>query len=54
MALNGFDGEQIKEAARTVGVGAGFSAYFHGVEYPVDEFKDELAGAVEFIKSQAK
>ena len=30
----------------------GFSTYFHGIGYSVDKFKEELAAAVEHIKSQ--
>ncbi len=53
MELNGFSSEQIDEAARVCAVGASFRSYFHGVEYPVDKFRDELAAAVEHIKSNA-
>ena len=53
MELNGFSADQIAEAARVCSVGANFTAYFHGVQYPVDQFKDELAAAVEHIKSNA-
>ena len=53
MELNGFSGEQIGEAARVCAVGASFSSYFHGVQYPLDTFRDELAAAVEHIKNNA-
>ena len=53
MELNGFTEAQIADAARVCAVGANFTAYFHGVQYPVDTFKDELAAAVEHIKSNA-
>ncbi|MBI4565652.1 MAG: hypothetical protein HY716_13240 [Planctomycetes bacterium] len=54
MELNGFSAEQLKEAARVVSVGASFSTYFAGIEYPVEKFREELGAAVEYIKKQKK
>ena len=44
---------EIKEASAAAQAAVGFSTYFHGIGYSVDTFKEELAGAVEYIKSQS-
>ncbi len=43
----------IQEAAAAAQTTMGFSAYFYSIGYDVDTFKDELAGAVEHIKSHS-
>ena len=45
---------EIKEAASTIDLSTGVSAYLRGVGYPVDKFKQELDSAVKYMKSQAK
>ena len=52
MALAGFNDEQVQDAARTVSVGAGYSAYFNGIQYPLEKFKQELDATVKHIRGQ--
>ncbi len=47
------DEEYVKEAARVVSVGVGFSAYFTGIQYPLNKFKEELESAVKYIKANS-
>ena len=42
--------EEIQEASSAAQAVVGFSSYFHGIDYDVGKFKEELAGAVEHIK----
>ena len=43
---------QIQEASATAGQVVGFSAYLHGINYSVEQFRHELDEAVTYIKSQ--
>ncbi len=43
---------EVQEAAAAAGQVVGFSAYLHGVEYSVEQFKQELDAAVAYITSQ--
>ena len=45
---------QIQEASATAGQVVGFSAYLHGINYSVEQFRRELDEAVNYIKSQQK
>ena len=47
------DEDQIQEAAEAVLHSAGVSAYLYGVGYDLERWRQELAAAVEYIKSQA-
>jgi hypothetical protein len=42
----------IQEAAATAAQVVGFSAYLHGIDYSVEQFKRELDEAVAYIKAQ--
>ena len=46
------DETHVQEAATTVNVVVGFSAYLHSIGYSVEQFKRELDQAVAYIKSQ--
>ena len=46
------DDDQIQEAAESVFQSAGVSAYLYGVGYDLEQWRQELAAAVEYIKSQ--
>ncbi len=54
MALNGFDGEQMKEAGWVVQAVAGASAYIYSTGYDKAKFQRELEQIVEHIKKSAK
>ena len=43
---------ELQEAAAAAGQVVGFSAYLHGVEYSVEQFKQELDAAVAYITAQ--
>ncbi len=43
---------EVQEASAAAGQVVGFSAYLHGVEYSVEQFKRELDAAVAYITSQ--
>ncbi len=43
-----------QEASATAGQVVGFSAYLHGINYSVEQFRRELDEAVTYIKSQQK
>jgi hypothetical protein len=44
--------KEIQEAAATAQQVVGFSAYLHGMDYSVEQFRTELKAAVEHIKRQ--
>jgi hypothetical protein len=44
---------EIQEAATAAGQVVGFSAYLHGVDYSVEQFRRELDAAVAHIKTQS-
>ena len=46
------DDAQIQEAAEAVLQSSGISAYLYGIGYNLEQFLQELAAAVEHIKSQ--
>jgi hypothetical protein len=43
---------EVQEAAATAQAVVGFSAYLHGINYSVEQFKAELDASVAYIKSQ--
>jgi hypothetical protein len=43
---------EIQEASATAQTVVGFSAYLHGINYSVEQFKHELDAAVAYIKAQ--
>ena len=43
---------EIQEASMAAGQVVGFSAYLHGINYSVEQFRRELDEAVAYIKSQ--
>jgi hypothetical protein len=45
---------QIQEASAAAGEVVGFSAYLHGINYSVEQFRRELDESVTYIKSQQK
>ncbi len=45
--------EEINDAAASALVSSGGSAFIHGVDMDVDQFKEELAGMVAHIKAHA-
>jgi hypothetical protein len=45
---------QIQEASAATGQVVSFSAYLHGINYSVEQFRRELDEAVTYIKSQHK
>ena len=47
------DDGQLQEAAEAVLQSAGLTAYLYGIGYDVEQWRQELAAAVEYIKSQA-
>ncbi len=44
--------DQIQEAAEAVLHSTGVSAYLYGIEYDLEQWRQELAAAVEHIKNQ--
>lgn len=42
----------IQEASQAINQVVGFSAYLHSVNYSVEQFKQELDAAVNYIKAQ--
>lgn len=48
------DDTQIQEASASSGLVVGFSAYLHGINYSVEQFRRELDETVTYIKSQQK
>ena len=54
LRLSGMGDPQIQEASAVAGQVVGFSAYLHGVNYSVEQFRRELDEAVTYIKSQQK
>lgn len=53
MALNGIEGNQVKDAAWAVQSVTGASSYIYGVQYDHAAFKKELAQIVEHVRSTA-
>ena len=45
--------EEIRDAAAAAQVSSGYSAFIHGVDTDLDEFRTELASMVEHIKAHA-
>jgi hypothetical protein len=45
------DDAQIQEASEAVFQSAGVTAYLYGIGYDLDQWLQELAAAVEYIKS---
>ena len=54
MRLSGLGEAEVQEASATAGQVVGFSAYLHGVDYSVEQFKRELDVAVAHITSQPR
>ena len=48
------DDTQIQEASAVSSVIVGVSAYLHGINYSVEQFRRELDEIVNYIKSQQK
>ena len=44
--------DAIQEASAAAGQAVSFSAYLHGVNYSVEQFRRELDAAVDYIKRQ--
>ena len=53
MRLSGMGDAEVQEAAGAAAQVVGFSTYLHGVEYSVEQFKQELDAAVAYITSHA-
>jgi hypothetical protein len=51
--LSGMGDEEIQEAAAATQFVTGFSDYLAGLDYSVDQYKEELAAIVKHIKSQS-
>ena len=45
--------EQIRDAAASAYVSVGGSAFIHGVDSDLDQFKEELASMIEYLKANA-
>ena len=45
---------EIQEASATAQTVVGFSAYLHGIDYDVAQFKRELEAAVAYVKVQMR
>ena len=45
--------EEINDAAASALVSSGGSAFIHGIDMEVDQFKEEIAAMVEHIKAHA-
>jgi AhpD family alkylhydroperoxidase len=52
LRLSGMGDAEVQEAAGAAAQVVGFSTYLHGVEYSVEQFKQELDAAVAYITSQ--
>jgi hypothetical protein len=48
------DDAHIQEASAATDQVVGFSAYLHGINYSVEQFRRELDETVNYIKSQQK
>ncbi len=52
LRLSGLGDAHIQEASEATNLVVGFSAYLHGINYSVEQFRRELKESVNYIKSQ--
>jgi hypothetical protein len=52
LRLSGLGDAHIQEASEATSLVVGFSAYLHGINYSVEQFRRELEESVNYIKSQ--